>query len=254
MTQDPSALDTATDDRLLNGRVRLRQPRGAYRVAVDPILLAAAVTARPGDRILDLGSGTGAAALCLRQRIGDCTIVGLERDPELLALARENAVLNGAAHQVDFVLGDAAAPPPQIVRHGFDHVMSNPPYLTARRADLRSPASVRRASANIETTADLPQWISAMIAAVKPKARITVIHRADRLDELLAELRRQAGEIVVFPLWPKAGRDAKRVLVTARSGVATPLRLAPGLVLHEPGGQFTPAAREILENGAALAL
>ena len=76
---------------------------------------------------------------------------------------------------------------------------------------------------------------------------------ADRLDELLALLRGRAGAIVVYPLWPGAGRDAKRVLVQARVGVATPLRLAPGLVLHDGDG-FTPQARAVLEAGEALAL
>jgi len=93
-----------------------------------------------------------------------------------------------------------------------------------------------------------------MAAALKPKGRLTLIHRADRLDELLAELRRHAGEIVVFPLWPKQGQPARRVLVSARTGVATPLRMAAGLVLHEASGAYADAARDVLENGAPLVI
>jgi tRNA1(Val) A37 N6-methylase TrmN6 len=249
----PSASAT-TEDWLLNGQVRFYQPAAGYRAAVDPVLLAAAVPAVAGDLALDLGSGTGAAALCLHHRVRDCTIAGLEVDPDMLALARQNAQANNAADRVTFLHGDAAEPPAQIAERAFDHVFSNPPYLEETRADQRGNGSLKRDAANIEQSTSLPVWIEAMAAAVKPKGRLTLIHRADRLDELLAEVRRHAGEIVVFPLWPKSGRPAKRVLVSARTGVATPLRIAPGLVLHEPSGAYTVAARDVLENGGPLVI
>jgi tRNA1(Val) A37 N6-methylase TrmN6 len=114
--------------------------------------------------------------------------------------------------------------------------------------------NAQRDAANIENAVGLPAWIEAMVAALKPKGRLTLIHRADRLDELLGELRRHAGEIVIFPLWPKSGRPSKRVLVSARTGVATPLRIAPGLVLHESSGAYTEAARAVLEKGEPLVI
>jgi len=79
---------------------------------------------------------------------------------------------------------------------------------------------------------------------------IGFVHRADRLDALLAALSGRAGEIVVFPLWPRQGQAAKRILVRARKQVATPLRLSPGLVLHEADGRFTAAANAVLRDGA----
>ena len=112
----------------------------------------------------------------------------------------------------------------------------------------------QRDAANLELSVSLPTWIEAMVAAAKPKGRLTLIHRADRLGELLAELGRYAGEIVVFPLWPKLARPAKRVVVSARTGVATPLRLSPGWVLHERSGAYTEAARAVLENGTPLVI
>ena len=79
---------------------------------------------------------------------------------------------------------------------------------------------------------------------------LTLVHRADRLADALAALGPRAGEVVVFPLWPRAGRPAKRVLIRARRGAAAPLRLAPGLVLHGADGAFTPAAQAALRGGA----
>ncbi|NKB50303.1 MAG: methyltransferase domain-containing protein [Alphaproteobacteria bacterium] len=250
-----AAIDPATtEDWLLNGQVRFHQPATGYRVAIDPILLAAAVPAIAGEVALELGSGTGAASLCLHHRVRDCRIIGLENDADMLELACDNARLNDVGDRVAFVYGDVASPPAEIAAHSFDHVFSNPPYLQPARADGRTDSHVQRDAANIENSVGLSGWIEAMVAAVKPKGRLTMIHRADRLDELLSELRRHAGGIVVFPLWPKTGRPAKRVLISARFGVASPLRIAPGLVLHEDSGAYTGATRAVLENAAPLVI
>lgn len=254
MSQRTATATATTEDWLLDGQVRLNQPAAGYRVAIDPILLAAAVPAEAGDIVLDLGSGAGAAALCLHHRARDCRIVGLEIDQAMLALAQQNAQANDAADRITFVQGDVAALPAQITGQAFDHVFSNPPYLEQMRADRRGASNAQRDVANIEQATSLSVWIEVMVSALKPKGRLTVIHRADRLDELLSEVRRHAGEIVVYPLWPKPGRPAKRVLVSARTGVATPLRMAPGLVLHEAAGAYTDAARRVLENGDPLVI
>ncbi len=254
MSQRLANVLPTTEDWLLGGRLRFHQPATGYRVAIDPILLAAAVAAVAGDVALDLGSGTGAAALCLHHRVRDCRIVGLDNDADMIAMARHNALLNDAGERVTFVQGDVADPPTQITAGTFDRVFSNPPYLAPERADGRAGGHAQRDAANIENSATLRMWLEAMVAALKPKGRLTLIYRADRLDELLAELRRYAGEIVVFPLWPKTGRPAKRVVVSARTSVATPLRISPGLVLHERSGAYTEAARAVLENGSPLVI
>lgn len=89
-------METAlTEDALLGGRVRLLQPSRGYRVAVDAVLLAAAIETVPGDRVLDLGAGVGAVGLCLAARVPGCTIVGIELQAGLAALAVRNAALNG---------------------------------------------------------------------------------------------------------------------------------------------------------------
>lgn len=239
--------DVAIEDRLLGGKVRLRQPRDGYRAAIDPVLLAASVPARPGERVLDLGTGAGAAALCLMARVEGLSVVGVEIDSATAQLARENAALNG---RDAFIVreGDIARLPEDL--RGFDRVMANPPYLDAAQADP-SPDPGRRRS-NLDE-AGLGAWIDAALAAAVPGGALTFIHRADRLGDLLSLLNGRAGAIVVVPLWPKAGEAAKRVIVEARAGRRTPLRLHPGLVLHEPDGRYTGPADAILK-GAALAL
>lgn len=241
-----------TEDELLGGSVRLRQPAAGYRVAIDPILLAAATSARAGEHVLELGSGTGAAALCLARRVGGCRITGLEIDPGLVELANGNARNNGIEAQVAFIAGDVSAPPERIAPRSFDHVIANPPHLTAAATDPSPHAS--KARSNIEGEADLGIWLAAMLTMVRRKGRITLIHRADRLGDVLACLRGNAGDVVVFPLWPGHGKPAKRVIISARCGVGGPLRLAAGLVLHDADGRFSPEAETILRHQGALAL
>ena len=238
-----------SEDRLLDGRVLLRQPEDGYRAAIDPVFLAAAVSAAPGETVLDLGSGVGAASLCLASRVDGCRIFGLEMQPPLVALARQNIEINGFTGRVDTMIGTLQAPPPRLAPGSFHHVMTNPPYNAPEGTP--SPSSIKDA-ANREAEVDLAAWMRFAVNMLRPKGVLTVVFRADRLDSLLAALYGKAGEMVVTPLWPKRGRAAKRILLRARKGVATPLTLAPGLVLHEEDGRYTALADDILRRGGPL--
>jgi len=241
-----------SDDTLLGGRVKLRQPRDGYRVAIDPVILAAAVPAGAQDRVLDIGCGTGAASLCLAARVPACPIVGLERDHDVARLAAENIARNDFADRLTVVEGDLLHPPTSLAAGGFTQVMANPPFLEAARASA-SPVAARAAAA-VESEALLADWIDFALAMLRDKGTLTLIQRADRLGDLLAALRSRAGGIVVFPLWPGEGKPAKRILLQAKKGSAAPLTLAQGLVLHRADGRNSEAAEAILRHGAALPL
>jgi tRNA1(Val) A37 N6-methylase TrmN6 len=241
-----------TDDRLLGGRLRFRQPRRGYRVAIDPVLLAAAVSPAAGERVLDAGAGTAAAALCLLSRRPDLRVVGLERDPELLEVARLNVAANPDVAAPELVAGDLLQPPSTMLTEPFDQVMSNPPFH--QRGAATPPATATGEAAHLADT-DLSQWVAACLALLRPMGRLTLIHRADVIVAMLGALAGRAGDVVVFPLWPSVeGAAAKRVIVAARKSSRGPARLARGLVLHEPGGGFTAAAEAVLRHGAPLEL
>jgi tRNA1(Val) A37 N6-methylase TrmN6 len=242
--------ELSTQDALLGGRVRLVQPQEGYRAAIDPVLLAAAVGARPGDAVLDAGAGTGAAALCLAARLPGCRIHGLERDPKLVALAREALALVAPPPEITFHLGDLADPPAAIRALDFDHVMTNPPYLLAERTT--PPPEAGRRAAHVESL-DLAEWLAACRRRLRPGGWLTLIHRADRLPEILAALLPGCGDIGIFPLWPRAAAPAaRRVVVRARKGGRGPATLSKGLVLHEDDGRFTAAAEAILRRAEPL--
>ncbi len=237
---------TLTEDALLGGRVQLLQPARGYRVAVDAVLLAAAVDAAPGQRVLDLGAGVGAVGLCLAARLPGCRIVGIELQTALAELAERNANLNGMAGRVRTIVHDLAKPLPADLGR-FDHVVTNPPYLAAAVADPSPDPS--KALATVESSADLARWLAVATAAAEPAGTLIVIHRSDRLDELLGRLDGLGwGDIAVKRLPPAA-----RILVRARRGDRPTRRDAPALTLHRPGGGYTDEAEAILRHAAPLA-
>ncbi len=252
-----TADNDTTEDSLLGGGVRLRQPAGGYRAAIDPVLLAAAVPAGPGHSVLDVGAGVGAASLCLALRVPECSVTGLELQDTLVKLAAQNIFANDVGDRVEVIAGDLLAQQAGLFAGrfdpaSFDHVMANPPYL--RDGSGKAPPDESKAAAHMETSAGIESWVQFCLTLAKPRGSLTMIHRADRLEDLLAALRGEAGEIVVFPLWPKLGKPARRVIVRCRRKVKTPTRLAAGLVLHNPDGTYTPEADEILRNGRGLEL
>lgn len=237
-----------SEDRMLEGRVRLRQPTDGYRAAIDPVFLAAAVPVKANQRVLDVGCGAGAAALCLLARMRTAEVVGLELQEDLAALAVANAELNGVSERFFVIEGDLRAPPHDLAPESCDHVMANPPYTVKGRGT--APPDEGKARAHVEE-ADLDVWIDFCLRMVKMKGTVTMIHRAERLDDVIAAFHGEAG-ISVYPLWPKRGVAAKRVIVQARKGVRTPSRILPGLVLHDGEGNFTPEADAVLRDGAPL--
>ena len=197
--------------------------------------LAAAVPARPGETVLDAGSGTGAAALALAARLEGVHVVGLDSDPGFIGLARESAEESGLSRSIRFVEGDLLSPPPDLTPGGFDHVMANPPYLAAGSGN--PPADAAKRAATVESAARLDDWLGFLLAMARPGGTVTVIHRFDRKDEVIAGFGGDNAALVVFPLWPKKqGEGAKRVIVQTQKGEQGETRSAEGLVLHNDDG------------------
>jgi tRNA1(Val) A37 N6-methylase TrmN6 len=232
---------------LLGGRIAFRQPEQGYRSAIDPVFLAAAVTANSGDAVMDAGSGAGAGALCLAHRVPDCTVTAIEIQHELALLLDKNIEANNFANRIkvleaDLVLAADGSP--------FDHAMANPPFYSAG-SGTRSPLP-SKATSNQESSLTLSSWVKAMLNRLKHKGVFTMIMPADRVSEVLAVLHKNTGDIRIFPLWPNQGHPAKRVIVRARRGLKSPSMILPGLVLHKDNGDYTEDASQVLQGGEAL--
>ncbi|MCB1388864.1 MAG: methyltransferase [Rhodobacteraceae bacterium] len=242
--------DALTRDVFLGGRLAIWQPRSGYRAATDPVLMAAAVPARPGQVVLELGCGVGVALLALGRRVPDLALHGVERQADYAGLARRNADENAIAAAVtEADLTDL----PAALRIGFDQVMANPPYYRPGSPAARDPG---RDAALREETA-LADWVDVGLRRCREGGVLTMIHLAERLPEILAALGERASA-AVRPIAARDGRAAGRILVQARKGGRAPFRLLAPLVMHQgpahraDGDDFSPLGQAILRDMRAL--
>lgn len=249
MTADPS--HDLTHDAFLCGRLHLWQPKRGYRAATDAVLLAAACPAEPGQSVLDLGCGAGAASLCLAARVPGLVQTGLELQEDYAALARRNAAGNGVALTV--VTGDLTEMPASL-RRGFDHVIANPPWYP--RGGSPSPVAGR----DVALRAELPlgEWVAAASRRLDPGGWLTMITGADGLPEVLAALAPRMGSATVLPIAAREGRPALRIILRARKGGKAAFRLLAPLITHQGAAHdgdresYTARANAILREGVAL--
>jgi len=254
MRTDHSAGDV-TDDTALGGRLRLRQPRRGHRVGHDAILLAAAVPARAGESVVELGAGVGAAGLALAARVPGIRLTMIELVPQLAMLAAENAELNGVSAEV--VELDVAAPARVFAATGLRpdqtaRVLMNPPFNDPARQRV-SPDRGRRL-AHAAPGATLAAWTRTAARLLRPRGTLSLIWRADGLGDVIEALTPAFGAMVVLPIYPKPGESAIRVLVRATKASRAPLQLLPGLVLNDSTGRPTREADGVLRAGSALPL
>ena len=236
-----------TEDALLGGRIRIRQPARGYRVNVDTLLLAAAVEARDGMRLMEAGCGVGAALIAVAIRNENISLLGVERETNIAGVARENVALNAMTSRIEIATGDAldkSAP------YGvFDGVFLNPPFEADGEGN--APAEARRHAHVTDVSLDV--WIATLSDRLKGGAALTLIHRASKLPEILAALEGRLGGPEIIPIRPTAAEPAKRVIVRARKGSRAALKLLKGLDLHGArDAKYTPETEAILKGEVLL--
>jgi len=226
-------LADCSEDAFLGGKLRLRQPKSGHRAGHDAILLAAATSACPADRVVEFGAGVGAAGLALARRVGAIDLVLVEIDAQLAALARDNAAAN--AISADVVTLDVTSQADAFVAHGLmpdsvDIVLMNPPFNDAMRH--RASPDKARETAHMAVPGLLENWIHAARRLLKSGGVLTLIWRADGLAEVLTGLERGFGSLAILPVHGDGTKPAIRVLVRAVKGGKAPARIHLGLMLN----------------------
>lgn len=235
-----------TNGHLLGGRVRYAQPAEGFRSGIEPVLLAAAVPAVPGDRVLEAGTGAGAALLCLAARVQGVSGVGVDVDPLSIRIAAANALENGW-NDLRFVAGDIRD---LSLDGGFDHACANPPYHPPD--GTRSPLAARERAKRGESGL-LGEWAIHMARLLRARGTLTFILPTPSLADCLAAMAAaDCPAVVLFPLWKRRGQPAKLFVAQGIKGGRSPMQIAAGLVLHEDGSSYTAAAEDVLRNGAPL--
>lgn len=250
-----SGLPDVTDDLILGGQLRLRQPKRGHRAGHDAILLAAATPARAGHRVVEFGAGVGTAGLALARRVSGLDLVLVEISETLAALARGNAAANDISAQVltfDVTANAEAFATAGLGPDSADIVLMNPPFNDAARH--RASPDPARQSAHVAASDTLERWTHAARRLLKSGGVLTLIWRADGLSEVLAALERGFGSIAILPVHPGPEGAAIRVVVTAVKGGRAPLAMHPGLVLQDPDRATGAEAAAVLGGKAALSL
>ena len=242
-------MDTTQDIYVLNKRLKLHHTEKGFKTSMDSVLLAAACPARAGDHVLDMGCGVGGAGFCVLARVENLHLSGVDIQQDHVDLATRNAVTNNYADQTEFICADIRDFRQE---KAFHHVICNPPYLEAG-AHLRSPHREKAtAMGHDDKKLSVRDWIDAAHFCLKSNGSLTMIHRADKLDRMILALGKRFGAVEIFPLWPKAGEQAKRVIMRAIKDRKSPATLHAGLVLHTDGGDYTAAAQKVLRDAEKL--
>src|SRR3984957_7332211 len=245
-----------TENRWLGGRLILVQPKRGHRVGTDAALLVAAAGDARQGRIVDVGAGVGAVGLALAQRHPLASTDLVEFDPELAQLAESNAARNGLQARTRVLRLDALNPRERReagLAESASCVVTNPPFFDAKtvRASPDEGKAEARVLAGGEVNATLAAWIQASLAMLAPGGGFVMIHRPDALSVILAAIGSRLGSLALLPVHPAAGASAHRLLVSGLKGSKAPLRIAPGLILHQADGRLTAEA-EAIHRGERL--
>jgi len=253
MTEAGLSADQFTEDAFLGGQLRLRQPKAGHRAGHDAILLAAATSAKPGDRVADFGAGVGAAGLALAKRVAGIQLMLVEIAPDLAELARGNARANAIAADIvalDLTDGADVFAARGLAPDSLDVVLMNPPFNDA----ARHRASPHKALAHVATATTLESWIHAARRTLKSGGVLTLIWRADGLAEVLAALDRGFGSFAMMPVHGHPAMPAIRVLVRATKGGKAPLQIHPALMLNNESGVPDKWLGDVLAGKGILSL
>ena len=242
--------DELSNDAFLGGKLKLLQPRTGFRAGIDSVLLAASVTASPGEKVLDIGIGVGAVLFCLMKRVPGLDGTGIELQEEYYSLALRNAEKNGL--KANIFLGDFHSTQNSLNNCNFDQIFFNPPYYS--EDSYKKTGNEARELANVERPGTLEKMLSFSLRRCKPYGFITLINRPARLAKILSVLEQGAGDIKILPIF-SVGDSAIRVIVRARKSAKGETRLLEGLELFqgrnkkENRKKYTSQLIQVLEKG-----
>jgi tRNA1Val (adenine37-N6)-methyltransferase len=214
-------------DEFMDGRLRLIQSARGYRFSIDAVLLSEFVTIKPGDLVVDLGTGCGIISLILLLTRSALYVVGLEIQSHLAEEAMRNAILNGFKNRMGVVLGDIRHPP--LAQGKADVVVCNPPYRP-RNSGRINPAA-EKAIARHELMASLDDILKTAHLLLKPKGRLAIIFPVARLVDVLVRMRGFGLEPKrIRVIYPRMKSEAKLVLLEGSQGGRAGLKVLSPLM------------------------
>ncbi len=238
--------DERIDYLLHDESIKIIQSPTIFSYSLDAVLLAhfAYMPINKGN-ILDLCTGNGAVPLLLSQRTYG-NIVGLEIQERLAEMAKRSIELNELSEKISIVQGDLTKRQAALQQSFYDVVTCNPPYFSTthkRQHNLNEHLTIARH----EVCCTLEQVVQACKLYVKPGGKTAIVHRPERIVDLLTLFRTYAIEPKRMRLvYPKRGKEANIVLLEGIRDGKVGLKMLPPLYIYEENGKYTEEARNII--------
>ena len=231
------------DDLQRNG-LKIIQKTDGFCFGMDAVLLSGFASVKPGERALDLGTGTGIIPLLLSAKTKGDHFTGLEIQTEIMKMAQRSVALNGLEKKIDIIQGDIKEASRIFGAASFDVVTSNPPYMNDAHG-LKNPGDVKAISRH-EVLCTLEDVVLEGTKALKPGGRFYMVHRPHRLAEIITVMRQYKLEPKRMKfVHPFADKDANMVLIEAVRGGGAWLKLEPPVIVYKEPGVYTDEIYEI---------
>ena len=232
-------LDTIKD-------VKIIQSKEGYRFSIDAVLLEHFITAKPGEKGIELGTGSGIISILLAKRLKSTKITAVEIQEALAGRAARNVELNDLKGKIDVRSMDMRELRKEFQTNEIDFVFSNPPFRKPKTG--RMSTDEERAIARHEIEISLPDLVSTAAYLLKHNGRFYMIYHPFRLAELVSLLRESRLEPKRMRfVHSRADEEAKMVLIEAVKGGGIWLKIDPPLYLYEKGNDYTRETKEILK-------
>jgi tRNA1Val (adenine37-N6)-methyltransferase len=231
-------VEPLTTDSFFDGRIRIKQHRCGYRFSIDAVILAHHADPKPGDRVVDLGTGCGIVPLILTYRHPDLHVYGIEVQAELAAISERNILDNHMDDRISILHEDMNTLNINMISGPVDLVISNPPYRKANSGRINPDR--QRAVARHEIRATLNDVIQTARRILRPFGHFLTIYTADRMTDLFTQLRSASLEPKFLRTIHSAlNSEAKLILVEALKGGGPGIKIGPSFIIYQADGSYT---------------
>ena len=231
-------------DDLQRNHYRIIQDPGRFCYGMDAVILSGFAKAKQGDRVLDLGTGTGIIPILMEAKTSAKNLVGLEIQPDSADMARRSVRLNGLEKKIEIITGDIKEAESLFGAASFDVVTSNPPYMTEHHGITNPEAP--KAIARHELLCSLEDVISQSSRLLKPGGNFFMVHRPFRLVDIFVLLREYKLEPKRMKLvYPFADKEPNMVLIEANRGGRAKMRVEKPLIVYKEPGVYTEEIYDI---------
>lgn len=238
--------DERLDYLVANEEMGIIQSPTVFSYSLDALLLAdfAQIPLKRG-RILDFCSGNGIIPLVLSQKTSS-EIVGVEIQERLYEMAKRSIEYNELTEQIQMIHGDLSEMKDVLKQSYYDTVTCNPPYFVTQSANEKNE-NEHLTIARHEVTTTLEEVIKACKLHVKPRGKVSLVHRPDRLVDLITIMRTYKIEPKRLRfVYPKQGREANMILIEGIRDGSSGLKVLAPLYIYTEEGTYTQEAREII--------